>query len=391
MPRFVPPTSGPASAETIAGHQKVGLRWIEQALAAYPELSVQDALAQVQRQGGPLDASSVGRYRADLRYGLLEHFRRAGAEVDFDAVFEVVDKALSDRKAKIPPKGKRTSAKKIKDATDEEARKLFYELKRHGLAYGNLNSILAGLFVLIAGHAGFRPVELRGAALEGSVLSLPNAKKRPGHAPKRFLDISALHEDVKKGIALMLDLIDHDLTKPEFAAWQKVIASQMRRACKRIGIRRLSLYSFRHVAIASWAAAGLSPEEIMKLCGHLSIRTAHTYYARAEKGHKREVVARPVADPHMITDNHVLEEHRVRRHNEPRTAPAFFEEDLPQLRLKKDEGPKPLTGDEVAKWRDEVLDRTDRSNPSRTKTPPKPASSELDTNAAPGLRSPRGK
>ncbi|MBU1306471.1 MAG: hypothetical protein KKF33_13250 [Alphaproteobacteria bacterium] len=87
---------------------------------------------------------------------------------------------------------------------------------------------------------------------------------------------------------------DHGLTKAEFAKWQKVLAEQLRRACVRIGIRELSLYSFRHVAIATWAAAGLSPKEIADLSGHISIRTAHTHYARAAVGHKRKAVVSAV-------------------------------------------------------------------------------------------------
>lgn len=46
-----------------------------------------------------------------------------------------------------------------------------------------MNGVLAALFVLVAGHSGYRPVEMRGAVLDGHSLSLPNAKKRPGSRP----------------------------------------------------------------------------------------------------------------------------------------------------------------------------------------------------------------
>lgn len=108
------------------------------------------------------------------------------------------------------------------------------------------------------------------------------------------MSLVGLHGDVLIGIELMLGLIDHDLSKAEFAKWQKVLAQQICRACIRSDIRKLSLYSFRHVTIASWAAVGLSVQEIAQLCGHLSIRTAHQHYARSDVGHKRKAVARAV-------------------------------------------------------------------------------------------------
>lgn len=108
------------------------------------------------------------------------------------------------------------------------------------------------------------------------------------------MNLADLDSNVLTGLRLMLNLIDNGLTKREFASWEKVLAGQIRRACIRIGIRILAPYSFRHVAIASWSAAGLPPEEIARLCGHLSIRTAHAHYARAAKGHKRNAVARSV-------------------------------------------------------------------------------------------------
>jgi hypothetical protein len=294
MPRNLPPLSSPASAETIEEHRRIGRRWIIAAQAAHPDLPIEDALVAVQRAAGPLDPSSVARYRGDLRHGLFDAMTAAGRLDELPIAWPKVDAALNSRKARIAKSNKRTSAKKIEDATEDEARALFSELKRHAIAHKNPNAILAALFVLVAGHAGFRPIELRGALVLRTQLTLPNAKKRPGHQLTRTMDLAGLHNDVLIGIELLLSLIDHDITKAAFAKWQKVLAEQLRRACVRISIRVLSLYSFRHVAIATWAAAGLSPKEIADLCGHLSIRTAHTHYARAAAGHKRTAIASAV-------------------------------------------------------------------------------------------------
>lgn len=363
MPRKRPPPSGPASTETIEGHLEIGGRWISSAAAQYPELPVEDAVAQVQRDAGSLAFRSVRRYRADLRHGLREHFGRTGRIDDFETAWSKVDAALTARKARIPPDQKRTSAKKVVDATEQEARALFYELKRHALAHGNPNAILACLFVLAAGHGGFRPIELRGATLAGTVLTLPNAKKRPGHEPKRAIDIADLDVDVQKGIGLMLSLIDHGLSKPEFAAWQKVIANQMMRACKRIGIRILSLYSFRHVAIASWAAAGLSPEEIAKLCGHISIRTAHTHYARADKGHRRRAVVRPATpepDAAFMDEGQGPETPATsNQSSSPQQRSNLEIEDMPEPRYKAADGPIAMSREDIERWQKRGEDERD--------------------------------
>lgn len=346
MARAPLPPSGPAAPETIAEHCRIGRRWISRAQGAYPGLLPEDALALVQARSGVLDASSVGRYRADLKYGLLENMTLAGRQDEFPAAWTKVNDALTKRRAVIAKEDWRTSALKIMDATEAEARALFDELKRHALRHGNPNAILAALFTLIAGHCGFRPIELRGARLVGRTLILPNAKKRPGHEPTRSMNLAGLHGDVLAGIELMLRLIDHELSKAEFAQWQKVLAQQIRRACIRLGIRKLSLYSFRHVAIASWAAAGLPAEEIARLCGHLSIRTAHQHYARAQVGHKRKAVARAVpsapleAAVPLDRPESTAQERTASDPGKPgalnHPAPTDFSEDLPRPAERKD-------------------------------------------------------
>jgi len=230
---------------------------------------------------------------------------------------------------------------------------------------------LAALFVLVAGHSGFRPVELRGAAFEGNVLILPNAKKRPGQSRTRTLNLSDLHADVRTGIDLLLALIDHDLTKAEFAKWQKCLAGQLERACKRVGIRVLSLYSFRHVAIASWAAAGLSVQEIALLCGHLSIRTAHTHYARASVGHKRKALARAGSMAQFVpelatgkSESKMVPEPPIPAPTEAVTSSqrtGFVIEDMPEPVFKPDISSPPLSRKEVRQYLDSLIDPRDPS------------------------------
>ncbi|HEY8358280.1 MAG TPA: hypothetical protein VIL30_12555 [Ramlibacter sp.] len=364
MPRFLLPFSGPAAAETIEEHIRVGSRWLAAAQRNYPGVPPEEALLLAQKAAGLLDPSSVGRYRADLRYTLLAEMTASGRQSAFSAAWKDIDAALSDRKAKIPEDKWRTSARKVEDATEQEAAALFYELKRHGLKHKNPNTILAALFVLVAGHSGFRPIELRGASFDGTWLTLPNAKKRPGHPPTRRLDLSGLHKDVRTGMDLLLAMIDHDLSKREFAKWQKCLAGQLQRACTRIGIRILSLYSFRHIAIASWSASGLSAEEIALLCGHLSINTAHSHYARAKVGHKRKAVARADVAPTLMTAAQATAGAEVSPRSSlepsrPATEKAdwrFVVEDMPVPVLKKADPSDALAPAEVQSYFNRLVD-----------------------------------
>ena len=285
-----------------------------------------------------------------------------GRNAQFPAAWDELNRAVTGRQTKIAEEDRRTSALKVVDATEQEVMALFYELKRHALKHKNPNSILAVLFVLVAGHSGFRPIELRGASFDGTWLSLPNAKKCPGQEPQRRLNLSELHQDVKIGIDLLLSMIDHDLSKREFAKWQKCLAAQLQRACERIDIRTLSLYSFRHVSIASWSAAGLGPEEIARLCGHSSIRTAHAHYARAQVGHKRKAVARAELDE--MSADAVVEVDRkvdarfgqVDKPDVGQVAPRYSFDDMPVPQPRKTEPSDALAAEEVRHRFERYLD-----------------------------------
>jgi hypothetical protein len=128
----------------------------------------------------------------------------------------------------------------------------------------------------------------------------------------------------------------------------------MRRACVRIGIRELSPYSFRHIAISTWSRAGLSPQEIARLCGHTSIRTAHTHYARAAAGHKRKAVARAEMVPDVerelgeVAAPAAAKEDKVHASQPPEPAFVFVLEDMPTPPARPGQGPEPLSPEAVA-------------------------------------------
>jgi hypothetical protein len=84
--------------------------------------------------------------------------------------------------------------------------------------------------------------------------------------------------------------------------WRKILGrlgERLARVCARIEIRRWSLYTTRHVAIANWKRAGLTDAEIAALAGHSSTRTARQHYAGGRHGWTAKFAsARP--DPDLV-------------------------------------------------------------------------------------------
>lgn len=352
-----PPPSGPASMETNAYYYREGRVMLRTALAAFPEHDPVEALVKHQKGAGPLDPSSLPVYRGILRRIVKVLLRRKGVAEAFDDLWPSLDAALGARKRKAPKGSDKTGGgkkRKVEDATEEEAASLFAELKRHALKKGNMNAVLAGLFTLVAGHSGFRPVELLGAELSGVTLTLLNAKRQKGQADRRTQNLGDLHRDVLVGVGLLIRLIDPGMSRRQFRTWEKCLAEQMRRACIRIGIRELAPYSFRHIAIATWSRAGLSPEEIARLCGHTSIRTAHTHYARAAAGHKRKAVARSDLEPgNELVATHAVAPAAAKKDTldpaKSSSSTFFFEfEDMPVPQSRPAQGLEPLSAEAVA-------------------------------------------
>ena len=90
-----------------------------------------------------------------------------------------------------------------------------------------------------------------------------------------------------QGIA-SLELFLRRLNKASHAAggWAKLhgrLASRLARVCKAVGIDRVSLYTLRHVGIAS-AKTWMEPHEVAAAAGHGSVHTATSHYAKRRTG-----------------------------------------------------------------------------------------------------------
>jgi integrase len=91
----------------------------------------------------------------------------------------------------------------------------------------------------------------------------------------------------KKAIAALVKFLERLRTAvQEAGAWKKLhnrLASRLARICKCLGIARVSLYTLRHVGMAT-AKSWMAPEEVAASAGHASVHTAMTHYAKRRTG-----------------------------------------------------------------------------------------------------------
>ena len=121
---------------------------------------------------------------------------------------------------------------------------------------------------------------------EGTSLVVRNAKATNGRAngDERERDIAELGD---KTIAALVNFLGH-LHKALTAAggWKTLLgrlASRLARVCKSLGIPRVSLYTLRHVGMAT-AKSWMEPVEVAAAAGHASVRTATSHYAKRRTG-----------------------------------------------------------------------------------------------------------
>jgi integrase len=193
-------------------------------------------------------------------------------------------------KARRGPGPKRTSRKKLKIGTFVEYRKLladFTSRLRLSGGFDRADAVLS-IMVKIGPYVGLRPYEWLQATIANHKLHVVNAKNGNGRALGEFRAIELRRLPLK-----IVTLVSHLIGQVRLlfaeggSNWRKILGrlgERLARVCARIGIPRWSLYTTRHVAIASWKRAGLSDAEIAALAGHSSTRTARQHYAGGRHG-----------------------------------------------------------------------------------------------------------
>jgi integrase len=230
-----------------------------------------------------------------LHDGELSHERAISGFAEIKAL-------LIARRGACP---KRTSSGKLKNPAYEEFRKILADFARRSRLPGGLDrtdTVLA-IMVKTGAYVGLRPCEWLNAKIVGKTLEISNAKRGNGRAMSevRSIRLASLPPNIVTSVSHLIDELRLLFAEAD-RNWRRILGrlgERLARVCARIGIRRWSLYTTRHVAIANWKRAGLSKAEIAALAGHSSTRTARQHYAGGRHGWKADFAcARP--DPDLV-------------------------------------------------------------------------------------------
>ena len=202
-----------------------------------------------------------------------------------------IDMLLAARRGRPEP---RTSRKKAMDVRPEEVQAVCQDIRsRINDGDRDMTNTVVMLLAELQPRLGLRPCEWPRARLVGRTLVVINAKRSNGRAPgfARRISLERAPEAVLTGVRHLIAALRVLVT--ELGGWGRVhdvIAERLARVCGRLGLVRISLYSLRHVAIATWKRSGLDKPTIAAMAGHVSIKTAWRHYAPAKRGWARRVI-----------------------------------------------------------------------------------------------------
>jgi integrase len=276
------------TSKTEEAYLKEGERHLRRARRLFPEITCPaKALVAVRESQPVLRARTARRYWQEhlTILGKLRQSNEISEDVHTVAQVAIAAALLDDRQR---PSAPRTGAKKVRDLTKTEAAALIEALaqKVQGPKADDVDRYLL-LYARLAPRLGFRPCEGIGIRIAGATLLVPCAKNSNGRAGRdtRGIDLRDAEAGflnlVAEFISVQRSLIE---AKGGFDTFYHVARQRLARLSIRVIERRICPYSFRHVAMATWKAAGYDAATIALLAGHSSRATAGKHYAGKSKG-----------------------------------------------------------------------------------------------------------
>lgn len=195
-------------------------------------------------------------------------------------------RALLDALKNKRPQSKRQKRRLAKSIRMADLRRLIEFFRDQG---DRLSVWIAG-YLQVASRIGWRPGEMVSLWLDGKNLCAFAEKHTNERSLCGICEIG-LHEYprhlIEKLAAWILET--ERLANEHGGRWKlrDLVKKRISRACEKLGIRTISLYTLRHVAIASMKKSGLTREEIAVIVNHACTRTATERYGKARTGTKR--------------------------------------------------------------------------------------------------------
>jgi hypothetical protein len=277
------------TAETLEAYLAGGYQLLRRALRGAPHSAAISALSAL--FGDPrlvLRSSTTRTYVCHVRAVLQDLVQRGELSKDqVERGLPHIEGLLKARRGR-PPKA--TSAKKLKMGEQREYIRIvndFFDRKKSGEKFDLCDSVLFRLLAL-SPHFGLRPREWLNVWIEDGKVIAKNAKATNGRAggDKRPFEVDKMPSTTLHLVrALVISL--RALFLKNGKNWRRTlgsIAERLARVCARLKLRRWSLYTFRHIAIASWKQAKFTLEQIAAMAGHGSLKTARKHYAGSRAG-----------------------------------------------------------------------------------------------------------
>jgi integrase len=270
------------TAATVAFYRKEGWRLIVQAgTSCVPDASqrIMDTVHWFVAQHHRWKPASIRIFRAALRQ--LMHDLRQNIHINQRGIADF-ETALQSGPAPKPRSAEKVGAsKKRKSVKKSEIKRLY----RHLQEKGTQTSRVLAKWLIVGVHCGWRPFEaLRGMSIENEALVIACAKTTNGRGIGDMRKVQIKNDRVRQEVEIFINELNAltssvDDLSTIYNRFAKALAAAGD-ACK---IRRISLYTLRHQALAT-AKAMMTPEEVAALAGHGSVNTAAAHYGRRRSG-----------------------------------------------------------------------------------------------------------
>lgn len=262
--------------KTEADYAKRAMQLFQQAKREDASVNnLADVVGWFCRQHARWAPSTVRQYRAALLYDLASDATPFGDR-------PTLSEALGAGPRAKDGGPKRTSSRKRKSLRIEEFTKLleFFNQSIHAD-----DKLILG-FVALGAALFLRPIEYLSAEVIGTTIIVQNAKSTNGRANgvERERDLSTMPPGTLDNLKTFLVALKRALEHT--GDWRRLrdrLAARLARVCKKLGIGRVSLYTLRHVGIAT-AKTWMTPIEVAASAGHGAVRTATSHYAKRRTG-----------------------------------------------------------------------------------------------------------
>ncbi|MBJ7578248.1 site-specific integrase [Devosia sp. MC532] len=230
--------------------------------------------------------STIKSYRRALKWAVE---RCVSNPERYSQIMDLLDTQVEP----VAKANKGTASGKRKSISRDE-----HQLILRSLNKSKQDDFLIACFLELGRRLGLRPMEYLTAKVEEKYLVVLNAKSSNGrgNGVTRTLDLSSFSDNLMAPLLAFLEnLKQASIAAGSGRALLNRLSARLARVCARLRIKRVCLYTIRHVALAT-AKRELSVRQVAALAGHASCVTATRHYAKRSSGWKSKVIARPSAE-----------------------------------------------------------------------------------------------